>query len=47
MKILLAIEDSQCADAILQMLLAQAKPAETEVCLLHVLEPPSLLLAGR
>ena len=44
MKILVAIEDSKYADAITQTLLAQAKPGDTQVYVLHVVEPPSLLL---
>lgn len=44
MKILVAVEDSKYADAITQTLLAQAKPGDTQVCVLHVVEPPSLLL---
>jgi nucleotide-binding universal stress UspA family protein len=44
MKIVLAIEDSKYSDAVTQTLLAQAKPGETQVCVLHVVEPPSLLL---
>jgi nucleotide-binding universal stress UspA family protein len=44
MKIVLAIEDSKYSDAATQTLLAQARPGETQVCVLHVVEPPSLLL---
>lgn len=44
MKILVAVEDSKYADAITRTLLAQAKPGDTQVCVFHVVEPPSLLL---
>ena len=44
MKILLAIDDSKFSDAAVQMIIAQASPQNTEVRVLHVLAPPSLLL---
>lgn len=44
MKILLAIDDSKFSDAAVQMTIAQASPQNTEVRVLHVLEPPSLLM---
>jgi nucleotide-binding universal stress UspA family protein len=44
MKILLAIDDSKFSDAAVQMMIAQASPQNTEVRVLHVLEPPSLLI---
>lgn len=44
MKILLAIDDSKFSEAAVQMVLAQARPQDTKVRVLHVLEPPSLLL---
>jgi nucleotide-binding universal stress UspA family protein len=44
MKILLAVDDSKFSEAAIQSVLAQARPQETEVRVLHVLEPPSLLL---
>jgi nucleotide-binding universal stress UspA family protein len=44
MKILLAVDDSKFSEAAVQAVLAQARPQETEVRVLHVLEPPSLLL---
>jgi nucleotide-binding universal stress UspA family protein len=44
MKILLAIDDSKCSETAIQMVVAQAWPQDTEVRVLHVLEPLSLLL---
>ena len=44
MKILLAIDDSKFSEAATQMVVAQARPQDTEVRVLHVLEPLSLLL---
>jgi universal stress protein A len=44
MKILLAVDDSKFSEAALQAVLAQARPQDAEVRVLHVLEPPSLLL---
>ena len=44
MKILLAVDDSKFSEAAVHAVLAQARPQETEVRVLHVLEPPSLLL---
>jgi nucleotide-binding universal stress UspA family protein len=44
MKILLAIDDSKFSEAAIQMVVAQARPQDTEVRILHVLLPPSLLL---
>ena len=44
MKILLAIDESDFSQAAIQAVLAQARPQGTEVRILHVLEPPSLLL---
>ncbi|MBZ5698739.1 MAG: universal stress protein [Acidobacteriia bacterium] len=44
MKILLAIDDSKFSEAAIQMVVGQARPQETEVRVLHVLLPPSLLL---
>src|ERR1700722_6214301 len=45
MKILLAIDDSKFSEAATQTVIAQAHPKETEVRVLHVVEPPSLLVA--
>ena len=39
MKILLAIDDSKFSQAAIEALMAQAKPKETEVQVLHVIEP--------
>src|SRR5579864_5834384 len=44
MKILLAIDESKFSEAAVQAVLAQARPPDTEVRVLHVVEPPSLLL---
>jgi nucleotide-binding universal stress UspA family protein len=44
MKILLAIDDSKFSEAAIQTVIAQARPQNTEVRILHVLLPPSLLL---
>ena len=45
MKILLAIDNSRCSDAAAQAVIAQSHPKDTEVRVLHVVEPPSLLVA--
>jgi len=45
MKILLAIDDSRFSEVALQAVIAQAHSKETEVRVLHVVEPPSLLVA--
>jgi nucleotide-binding universal stress UspA family protein len=39
MKILLAIDDSKCAEAAVRMLLSQFQPRKTTVRVLHVAEP--------
>ncbi len=44
MKILLAIDESKSSQAAVQSVLAMAAGPGTEVKVLHVLEPPSLLL---
>lgn len=44
MKILLAIDDSKFSQAAVQSVVARAWPPGTEVRILHVVEPPSLLL---
>jgi nucleotide-binding universal stress UspA family protein len=44
MKILLAIDDSKFSEAAIQMVVAQGRPQDAEVRVLHVLESPSLLL---
>jgi nucleotide-binding universal stress UspA family protein len=45
MKILLAIDDSKFSKAALQSVLALAPPKGTQVRVLHVIEPPSVLVA--
>jgi nucleotide-binding universal stress UspA family protein len=44
MKVLLAIDDSKFSEAATHALIAQAKPKETEVRVLHVIEP--VVIAG-
>ena len=44
MTILLAVDDSKFSEAAIQALVAQAPPKNAKVWVLHVLEPPSLLL---
>ena len=39
MKILAAIDDSSCADAVLKAISTQAQPKNTSVRILHVLQP--------
>lgn len=45
MKILLAIDDSKFSEAAVQAVIARAHSKDTEVRVLHVVEPPSLLIA--
>lgn len=45
MKILLAIDDSKYSEAAIQAVIAQAHSKDAEVRVLHVVEPPSLLVA--
>ncbi len=45
MRILLPIDDSKFSKAAIQAVLAQAHSKDTEVRVLHVVEPPSLLVA--
>ena len=45
MKILLAIDDSKYSRAALQSVLTLAPPKGTQVRVLHVIEPPSVLVA--
>jgi nucleotide-binding universal stress UspA family protein len=45
MKILLPIDDSKFSEAAIQAVIAQAHSKDTEVRILHVVEPPSLLVA--
>jgi nucleotide-binding universal stress UspA family protein len=44
MKILLAVDDSKFSEAATQAVIAQSKPQDTEVRVLHVVETPSLLV---
>lgn len=46
MKILLAIDDSRYSQAAVEAVIAQAKPEETEVRLLHVVEPTPVFSDG-
>jgi hypothetical protein len=45
MKVLLAIDDSKFSNAAIQAVIAQSHSKDTEVRVLHVVEPPSLLVA--
>ncbi len=45
MKLLLAIDGSKFSEAAVQAVIVQAKPQDTEIQILHVVEPPSLLVA--
>jgi nucleotide-binding universal stress UspA family protein len=45
MKILLAMDDSKFSQAAIQAVLAQAHSKDTEVRVLHIVEPPSLLVS--
>ena len=45
MKIVLAIDGSKFSEAAAQTVLEQARPQGTEIQVLHVVEPPSLLVA--
>jgi nucleotide-binding universal stress UspA family protein len=47
MKILLAIDDSKFSQAATEALVSQAKPKETEVKVLHVIEPIPLYPEGQ
>jgi nucleotide-binding universal stress UspA family protein len=44
MKILLAVDNSKFSQAAVNAVIAQARPQDTEVRVLHVVEPPSLLM---
>lgn len=44
MKILIAIDDSDFSKGALQSVIARPWPPDTEVKVLHVVEPPSLLM---
>ncbi len=45
MKIVLAIDGSKFSEAAAQAVITQGKPDSTEIQVLHVVEPPSLLVA--
>ena len=45
MRILLAIDDSKFSEAAVQAVIEQARPQDAEIQVLHVVEPPSLLVA--
>lgn len=45
MKILLAVDDSKHSEAAAQVVLTQARPQDSEVTVLHVVEPMPLLVA--
>ena len=47
MKILLAIDDSKFSQAAIKAVMTQARPKETEVRVLHVIEPLSLYPDGQ
>jgi len=44
MKVLIAIDDSRFSETIVKAVLARPWPANTELKVLHVVEPPSLLM---
>ena len=45
MKIVLAVDGSKFSEAAVQVVIEQARPQDTEIQVLHVVEPPSLLVA--
>ena len=45
MRIVLAIDGSKFSEAAVQTVIEQARPKDTEIQILHVVEPPSLLVA--
>ena len=45
MKIVLAIDGSKFSEAAIRTVIEQAHPQDTEIQVLHVVEPPSLLVA--
>lgn len=45
MKIVLAIDGSRFSDAAVEAMIAQVQPQHTKIRVLHVVEPPSLLVA--
>jgi nucleotide-binding universal stress UspA family protein len=46
MKILLAIDSSKFSELAIQSVIARGRGKDTEVRVLHVVEPPSLLVLG-
>lgn len=46
MNILLAVDGSKFSDAAVQAVMAYARPQDAEIRVLHVVEPPSLLVGG-
>jgi nucleotide-binding universal stress UspA family protein len=47
MRILLAVDDSKFSEAAVQAVVERATPEDTEVQVLHVVEPPSLWASSR
>jgi len=47
MQVLLAVDDSKFSDAALQAVIAQIPPRDTEVLVLHVVEPITLSSPSR
>lgn len=45
MRIVVPVDGSKFSDAAVQAVIAQARPQDTEIRVVHVLEPPSLLAA--
>ena len=45
MKIVLAVDGSKFSEAAVQAVIEQARPQDTEIQVLHIVEPPSLLVA--
>ena len=45
MRILLAVDGSQCSDRALKAVIARTQPKDAEIRVVHVVEPPSLLVA--
>jgi nucleotide-binding universal stress UspA family protein len=45
MKIILAIDDLKSSEAAMQAVITRARPQDTEILVLHVVEPPSLMVA--
>jgi nucleotide-binding universal stress UspA family protein len=47
MKILLAVDGSRFSDAAVRAVIAQTRPQETEIRVIHVVEPPSMIAATK